>query len=260
MKKLLWITLLFAACNSNESKDATTDVKDSSSKVEKKTNTASSGDCGKMIFFQQGAEMDAKTYNGSGKEIANQHTKVVDVKNEDGATVAYVEGVDVQADGKTTNVKFNYKCDGSKIYFDMGSLLASNAKESGGSFEGSMIEYPINVSAGQTLPDATGNMSFEKNGKKMTVTYHFKDRKVGEREEVTTSAGTFSCYKISHTVATEMELPNMNEKMKQAMRAMQNKMKMTSTTWFAPDFGIVKMEVAMNGKPITRTEITGVKK
>ena len=57
-----------------------------------------------------------------------------------------------------------------------------------------------------------------------------------------------------------MEIPGMDERAKKIMESMKDKMKTTSTTWFAPDFGIVKMEMYQGGKLISKTEVTAVKK
>ena len=109
------------------------------------------------------------------------------------------------------------------------------------------------------MPDATGTMSSERDGKKMLMKFVYKDRKVEGKEEITTPAGTFNCFKISNSVEVEMDIPGMDEKTKEMMKQMKNNMKSTTTTWFAPNFGIVKMEMYMNGELQSRNEVTAVK-
>lgn len=262
MRNFLWIALVLVACNSNDStSNATNGDTANNKKEEEKTSGSGGGACSRMVFFQPGAEVEAKSYNAAGEEISSQHTKILDVKNEGGMTVAYVEASDLEiANNKTIDVKYNYKCDGKNIYFDIASMFRTAAKERDAKFEASTIEYPIDVSAGQTLPDATGTMSTEKDGKKMTMKFRYKDRKVDAKEDVTTPAGTWSCYKISNAVQVEMDIPGMDDKTKKMMQSMQSQMKTTSITWFAPDFGIVKMEMYQNGKLQSRNEVTAVKK
>jgi hypothetical protein len=77
---------------------------------------------------------------------------------------------------------------------------------------------------------------------------------------VTTPAGSWNCYKISNTVAVEVDIPGMTEKAKKMMETMRNQMKTTSITWFSPDFGIVKMEMYQNGKLVSKNEIVSVKR
>ena len=257
MKKLFALTFLFIACN-NENKSGT--EKTAQGATDKKENSSTSG-CSKMVFFREGAEIDTKTYDGGGKETGSQHTKIVSVKDEAGMTVATAESTNDK--DSTTNKppsSVTYKCDGNKIYVDVASMLNGAGKDRGGKFEASPIEYPINISEGETLPDATGIMNMETRGKSMTVTYHFKNRKVEGKEEVTTPAGTWTCYKISHSIETEMDIPGMDERMKKAMDAMKDKIKTTSVTWFAPDLGVLKSATYQNGKLISSNEIVGVKK
>jgi hypothetical protein len=61
-------------------------------------------------------------------------------------------------------------------------------------------------------------------------------------------------------VEAEMDIPGMDEKTKEMMKKMKEGMKTTTTTWFSPDFGIVKMEMYMNGKLESRNEVTAVRK
>ncbi|MBL7740749.1 MAG: hypothetical protein JNK14_16135 [Chitinophagaceae bacterium] len=262
MKKYFFLSFVLAACSNSENNNTgntLTEPDKPATEVEKKAS--SSGACNQLIFFQPGAEVEAKSYNASGEEVSSQHTKILDVKNEDGMAVAYVEGSDLQSGSdKPKVVNYSYKCDGNKIYFDVASMFRDAEKQKDATFESSLIEYPIDVKEGESLPDATGVMKAEKNGKKMEMKYHFINRKVEAKEDVTTPAGTWNCYKISHDTKVEMDIPGMNEQAKKMMEAMQGGMKTTTITWMAPDFGIVKMEMYMNGKLASRNEVVSFKK
>jgi hypothetical protein len=268
MTKLLLLitTFVFAACNNSDNSSDKKESTQPTSPDEKATTqgvaAGNTGACSKLIFFQPGAEIEATSYNAEGKEMSKQLTKILSVNDEGGFTVANVEGVDTEMGGenKTTTVNYNYKCDGNRIYFDVASMFRTAEKQKDATFEASLIEYPINVKEGEILPDATGKMSSERNGKKMHMDFIYKDRKVEAKEDITTTAGTWSCYKISNSVQVEMDIPGMGEKEKEMMKTMQAGMKNTTTTWFSPDFGIVKMEMYMNGKLVSRSEVTSVKK
>ncbi len=269
MKKLICILSVIStiACNNagdsakktNQDSITTADKKPEKEPAAKNTDADA---CGKLVFFQPGAEIEATSYDKEGKETSKQYTKILSVTNEGGFTVANVEGRDTDVDGeiKTTTVNYNYKCDGNKIYFDVASMFRTAEKEQDASFESSLIEYPINVKEGEVLPDATGTMHSVRDGKKMTLKFIYKNRKVEGMEKVTTPAGTWNCYKLSNSVESEMDIPGMDEKTKEMMKKMQEGMKATTTTWFAPDFGIVKMEMYMNGELKSRNEVTSVKK
>jgi hypothetical protein len=269
MKKLIIISSAFLvmACNNSGTKpdsqaNDTTHTETDQKQIDQPSASVDAGACGKMIFFQTGAEIEATSYDEEGKEMSKQYTKILSVTNDGGITVANAEGKNTEADGekKTTTVNYDYKCDGNKIYFDIASMFRTAEKEKDATFESSLIEYPINLKVGEVLPDATGTMSSVKNGKKMTMKYAYKDRKVESREDVTTAAGTWNCYKVSNSVEVEMDIPGMDEKTKEMMKKMKEGMKSTSITWFGPDFGIVKMEMYMNGKLQARNEVTAVKR
>lgn len=261
MNKLIIIgatTILIACTNSASTKSETKNDTDAAVKTNEVPKSVTA--CNKMIFFQQGAEIEATSYDEKGNETTRQYTRILSVTENGGVTTASVEGaIGKPGAEKKTTVNYDYKCDGNKIYFDIASLFRTDAKQQDATFKSSMIEYPVNLTEGETLPDATGTMSAEKGGKIMEMKYHYRNRKVEAKEEVTTAAGTWNCFKISNSVEVEMDIPGMDEKAKEMMKKMQGNMKTTTTTWFAPDFGIVKMEMYMNGKLQSRNEVTSVK-
>lgn len=258
--------LIMMACNNSGSSNANGNS-DTGNVSEKKqagepAKSADATGCSRLVFFQQGAEVEATTFNEDGKEVSKQYTKILAVSNEGGQTVANVEGRDMQTgvEKEAKTVNYSYKCDGNKIYFDIASMFRTDEKNADATFESSFIEYPINLAEGETLPDATGSMSSSRSGKKMTIHFKYKDRKVDRVEKITTAAGTWNCYKITNEVEAEMDYPGMDEKTKEMMKSMKAGQKTTTATWFSPDFGIVKMEMYLNGKLSSRNEVTAVKK
>ena len=260
MKQVLVAILLTStiACNNAGDSQKTSSSEAGVTKSSSGNKTENAGVCAKLIFFQQGAEIEATSYNGEGKEISKQITKVLEVKMQDCMTIANVEGT-TSGTGDDKVLHYSYKCDGNNIYFDIASLFRNEAKNKDMNFESSLIAYPLNVKDGETLPDMTGTMNSETNGKKMQMKYHYKDRKVEGKEEITTPAGTWNCYRISNTIEIEMDIPGMDEATKKIMESMKEKMKTTATTWLAPDFGIVKMEMYMGGKLTSKNEVTAIK-
>ncbi len=256
MKKLIPILLLFGACN-NASESGKNPSTPPSSSV--KTTEGSGSGCASLIFFRKGVVIEATSYNAEGKEVSKQLTNVLDISEKDGSTIAHVRGEDIQSGSeKKTAMEYNYRCDGKNIYMDIASAFRTMEKNADASFTSTEIEYPISIREGQSLPDVAGTMTAEKNGKKTTMTFQYKNRKVGKMESVTTPAGTWNCYPVSTDVTMEMDIPGMSDKVKEMMKAMQDNMKSSTTTWFAPDFGIVKMEMYQNGKLQSRNEVTKV--
>ncbi|HPN59792.1 MAG TPA: hypothetical protein PLU11_11485 [Chitinophagaceae bacterium] len=275
------LLLIFFSCN-NSAEEKPSVVKDSITKAEaipppatvevpgdsaepvKEPVTADVGNvsCTRLIFFQPGAEIESVSYDGKGKENSRQVTRILSVSEKGGFTVAKVASTDTEAGekGKQSKVFYDYKCDGKNIYFDIASMFRTEKKNSDSSFESTPIPFPISVKAGQVLPDAKGVMSAQRGDRKMTMTYTFKKRKVEAMEEITTPAGTWKCYKISNAVEVEMDIPGMEEKTKAMMKQMQGIMKMTSSTWLSPEFGIVRMETYLNGEMKSRNEVVSFKK
>jgi hypothetical protein len=259
MKHLIWIAVVYTACNSTAGTEQP--ATSATAALTEENATAGTGACNNLIYFRPGAEIGSKSYDAASKELSSQLVKILDIKNEGGMTVAYVTSNDTSKPGKqVTNMKYSYKCDGKTIFFDLASMMRPAAEKQQTKFDASVIEYPIAVSAGQTLPEASGTMTMEHGGRKTTMKYHYKDRKVEGKEAVKTPAGSWNCFKITNRVEVEMDIPGMDEKAKKMMAEMTNKMKTTSITWFAPDFGVVKMEMYQNGKLQMKNEIVTVKR
>ena len=66
------------------------------------------------------------------------------------------------------------------------------------------LHYPSDLSVGQTLKDGELTMKVSSQGVPvMTMVVKIYDRKVEAKEDVTTPAGSFSCYKMSYTIETK---------------------------------------------------------
>src|SRR5690606_35552753 len=75
--------------------------------------------------------------------------------------------------------------------------------------EGSFLEIPSGISVGQTLPDGNATMKLidKKSGQEFaTLKINISNRKVEGKEKITTSAGTFDCFKISYETKVETYL------------------------------------------------------
>lgn len=256
---LLGLLLLFACGNTGEKTAADTEIAPENEEISETTSFSASG-CTGMPFFQKGAEITAKTYNEKGEVVSTEVTRVLEVKEEGGFTVANVEAVISHPSGKEqSKVTFSYKCDGKSLYFDLASMYRTEEKNQEEGFESAYFEYPINMKVGDEFPDLEGSMSSIKAGKKMTMTYHLLNRKVEEKEEVTVDAGTWDCFKITHQLKIDMEIPGMDPKMVEMMKQMQSQNKITAITWFSPEIGMVKTEVYQNGKLETVNSIFHIK-
>jgi len=86
---------------------------------------------------------------------------------------------------------------------------------------------PNNMQPGQTLKDADVTMSMDMGIMKLKTTMKMTDGKCLAIEDVTTSAGTFTCPKITQTVSTSVMGKNSTSR---------------TVSWYAPGIGTVKTE------------------
>ncbi len=97
------------------------------------------------------------------------------------------------------------RCHNDVYYMDLTGLVPAESMAAMGSmemtFSGDALEFPRNMSVGQSLPDATGSFKASTGGLSlMSMTFDYTDRKVEDKTNITTPAGTFDCYKISYTM------------------------------------------------------------
>ena len=147
---------------------------------------------------------------------------------------------------KLTSADLNWKCENGTLHFDMRSMtmMGDNGQEMnmaetgmGVDVTGDELDLPTELTVGQTLKEATYTIKMTMGTiPVMNRTYTIKDRKVEGRENLTTPAGTFDCYKITFLTADNKS----GNTTKSAM-------------WYAKDAGLIKSEnYKVDGKLITR--------
>jgi hypothetical protein len=259
MRKLYlsFMLLSFMACNNNKS-ETTTTTGDSAAATTGKQPETSAGRCASLYMFKEGTVVENVSYDNAGKETSRQVSKVIDVTGDGGNINSEVE---MKSSGEGSEHTFigKYRCDGNNLYVDLSGLFA-NIKEEGAKIEGDPIVFPLNLSEGQTLPDAQYSFSINRDGQQMKTTAMIRNRKVEGRETVTTPAGTFNCYKISSDIEANIELPGMNDQMKKMMEEQMKKMpKNQFVMYYDPSVSIVKVEMYSGGKLQNRSIITSIK-
>ncbi|MEO6541439.1 MAG: hypothetical protein ABIN74_10625 [Ferruginibacter sp.] len=255
MKKLLsaCIMLSLFACNNSKTESKEKEGTDTVTS-DKVTETAG---CGKLVLFHKGAVIEGTSYDAAGKETSKTTTTVTDVTNEGGILTATSSGLmKSPATGEKT-MNLIYKCDGNNLYMDIKSMLQN--------FEGlnhlkgdiKPLQFPINVSVGQKLPDASYTIAMDRGAVKMDITTTYKNRIVAAIEKITTTAGSWDCYKVTTDIDSDVQ--GLDEATKKIMESVKEKMKMSMAMWYNPEMGIVRMEMFNAGKLNTRTDITSVK-
>ena len=102
------------------------------------------------------------------------------------------------------------------------------------------IEYPASMQPGDQLKDANMNLEIDNSGMKQSVVMVVNNRKVEAKESVTTTAGTWECFKI--TSKNKISIKTMGVGIP---------VNFDSTEWYAPGFGIVKTESKHGGTAVT---------
>jgi hypothetical protein len=264
MKKctFLSIVIVLIACNNTASNKVA--KYDSSAATGNKNSAAmnfATGSCTNLILFHKGAVIDGKTYDGQGKETGSQTTTITDVNSNNGITVA-------EADIKTRSViagdlsrHVKYKCDGKNLYMDLSELLSGYTLLKDAKVNAEALEFPVNLHSGQQLRDATISIEMKRKEMNIKTTATHKNRKVESKEIVTTTAGTWNCFKITSDIETTVDMGKTGpdaQKVNDAMK--QSRPKLKSIIWFADDFGLVKMEMYSGDNLMSRSLITGAKK
>ncbi len=212
-------------------------------------------DCKNYYYMINNAEVQMTLYDNNGTTSGIQTWKISGVKKNGNGFQSSV--VSTMTDAKGAEIAKGagvYKCDGGRLMADMRmSLPQDGAKqiEAGDAkFEGSSLDYPVNISEGMSLPDALFTMNATTTGIPSTTQFEIKNRKVAGLEKITSAAGSWDAYKITYDAV-----------MKIKMGGIGIPMNMKTTEWFVPNFGIVKTETFnKKGKLVGSSLLTKLKK
>jgi len=202
-------------------------------------------DCKNYIYLQNNKTVEMTIYNKKGDPNGKQVYKISEVSGSDATVSAVVNSEMFDKKGKTvTKATGNYKCNGGVMMVDMKMSIPSQQMEQFKNAEVKaqdiFIEYPAVMNIGDKLKDATLSMDVDNNGLKQTLNMIISNRMVEGKESVTTSAGTWDCYKISSKIKLTIKTMGVGIPMN-----------FESTEWFAPGFGIIKTESKSGGTAIT---------
>jgi hypothetical protein len=184
-------------------------------------------------------------YNKKGEANGKQVYTVSNVTNNGGSTSATVNSEMFSQKGKSmAKGHSEIKCTGGVMMLDMSMQLPQQQQEQFAKADVKAdkiyIEYPANMNAGDKLKDATLDMTIDNAGMKQSVNMVTSDRTVIAKESVTTTAGTWDCFKI--TYKSKITIKTMGIGMP---------FNLEGTEWFAPGFGVVKTESKHGGTAIT---------
>ena len=207
-------------------------------------------DCKFYLPKIQGAQIEYKSYDGKDKLTGSTIQSIKEIKESGGFYTAWIETKSFDKKGKETGSnEYSVKCENGTYSVDMKSFMDAQTmaayEDMDVKVNSDNIEIPANIKVGDELKDGKLEISVYSEGMKiMSMTTDITQRKVEAKEEITTEAGTFSCYKITYTITVKTMFS----------------VRMEAAEWIAEDVGTVKSETYSKGKTMGYTLLTGIKK
>lgn len=160
--------------------------------------------------MKTGASYEMSMYDGKDKPTGTMLYTVKNVRKEGSSTIVDVETQMTSAKGKAMpSGLLHYTCTGNEVVVDMSGFGGGNPamKDMEVKMVNNDIAYPRTLKSGSTLKDGTLKTEAYNNGTKMMeMTMSMTNRQVGDKETVTTSAGTFDTHKVSSDLNMESKM------------------------------------------------------
>lgn len=197
---------------------------------------------------KKGTKLEYTTFNAKDKKTASSKQLVKDVYENEGITSILIETQSFDKKGKDLGTnEYNAICENGVFKVDMKSFMDAATmaayKDNEVEVSGNNLEIPADLNVGDELPNGRLNISIYSNGTRMMgMSTVLTDRKVEAKEEVTTEAGTFECYKISYTMTVSTMFS----------------VRVEAIDWLSEGVGTVKSETYSRGKLMGYTVLTGI--
>jgi hypothetical protein len=197
---------------------------------------------------ETGTKLKYTTYDAKDRVTASSTQHIKDLYENEGVLSILIETQSFDKKGKDLGTnEYNAICENGVFKVDMKSFMDAATmaayEDSEVEISGNNLEIPANLSVGDELPDGRLNISIYSSGTRiMGMSTALTDRKVEAKEEVTTEAGTFECYKISYTMTVSTMFS----------------VKVEAIDWISEGVGTVKSETYSRGKLMGYTLLTGL--
>jgi hypothetical protein len=225
---------------------------------------ASAQGCASYEQMKKGVVYTMTSYNAKDKVTSTATTTVNDVKTTaTGVSADMTQLVKDEKGKEVATMNTTVSCEGGTFNIDMKNFTSPEQtkayKDMNMSFEGNTLQYPSNLTVGSTLPDGTLKMKAtdKKSGAQVVeTTMNISERKVVAKENITTTAGTFECYKITYTFTFQsaMTMPGGQTMNMPGMKPRQ------VTEWYSTKVGAVRSETWKEDKMESYTVLTEFKK
>jgi len=199
----------------------------------------------------ENAQLEYKSFDKKNKLTGTSKQRVKEIKKGADAMAVTIEAEYFDDKGTSQGkAEMTARCEKGIFYIDMKNYMNQQSMESYKdmemSIEGGALEMPSKLNIGDILKPGEMKMSFSSGGMTfMTMSISISNRKVEAIEDVTTDAGTFSCYKISYDATTKMGMT----------------MSSKGVEYYNEDIGMVKSETLdKKGELMGYTVLSSLKK
>ena len=204
------------------------------------------------VFYspvEKGTVLKHSNYDKKDKLTGTSTQTVIDNYVEEGIQTVKIrnEYQDVEIDS-VFMTELELKCKDGRYYVDMESYIGESTltpySDMETTFEVENMTIPGELKPGEILDNGKVTVAISNNGMKiMTISVNISNRKVEAKEDITTPAGTFECYKISYDISTKMLIT----------------IKASTVEWYAKNVGVVRSEsYNKKGKLTGYTVLTGL--
>lgn len=157
-------------------------------------------------FFKEKAVIEMRQFSAKDKEESKSIVEVIKIDRTNANNIeSTVKStiIDSKKDKVVNEGEVKFSCKNGDFTIDLSSLIPPGTLEGFKDMElkadAASLILPKNLSAGQTLPDATMNIEIWNSGTKITtVTINVTNRKVVGKENLTVPAGTYEVFKITY--------------------------------------------------------------
>jgi hypothetical protein len=197
--------------------------------------------CNDYYVLEMGLEWEYESFNAKGKTTGKQHQKVTKYEVTSSGFKANLQVDMVDKKGKElTSGELELTCEDGVMQFDMRKFVPEEQLKALGSYEMKVeaenLEYPSNLSVGQTLKDGSITVTTVGSPMQMKITVNIVQRKVEAIESITTPAGTFEAMKISSKSIIKNQM------------GISMTFEFDQIEWLAKEVGMVKSESFKKGK------------
>ena len=161
-------------------------------------------DCSGFFPFDAGTKIEMTQYDKKGKMASVTQTNIQTIAEVNGQLEAGISATVLDKKGKEVHTgSYNIACQGDGYVIDVADMLSPALMKGTYGMDvevsGEALMYPNNLKVGDELPDASAEIEVSSGGMKvMTMTFNLSNRKVILEESVTTTVGTFNCYKLEY--------------------------------------------------------------